>query len=212
MLKKIPQIIKSHINDNKHSYIILFLLYIGGILAGAFAVNGLSNVQKSEMLDYFKGFVELFSNHPANPVEILKMSAFTNYSTVLILCISAISIIGFPIVYLLIAGKGFLTGFSSGLIMGVAGAKGIVFAMIGLLPKEIVIVPCTIAIGVCSINYSISMLRNKNEKKVFEEHAKEVLAYFSVMTFLFSILMFLGVLIESYVIPVLIRIFLPIFK
>ena len=211
MFKKIFILIKNHINENKRSYVLLFLIYFGGIAAGAFFVNGIDELQKNELLDYFNGFISLFSDKQADSAELFKMSLLSNYKWVIILYVSGISIIGFPLSYFLMAGKGFLTGFTSGIIIGVSGIRGILYAAISMIPKDLFIIPCLIAIGVCTINYSLSQLKKPSPA----QHSRwismrESLAAYSIMVFIFSIMMLSGILAEAYITPALTKIFLPV--
>ena len=212
MLKKIPKIIKRHIAENSKKYLMLFAFYFAGAAAGAFCVNGLNSTQKNELLDYFNGFIELFNNHGTDTGQLFKSSLLSNYMFVLLIILCAVSIIGFFLIYIIIAVKGFISGFSSGIIIGVAGMKGMLFVAVGLLPKEIIVVPCIIGIGVSCINYSLSLLKHKSVAGHFSKHIKSALVLMLITVLIYGAILFAGVIVETYVIPVLIRMIIPIFN
>jgi len=60
-------------------------MYIGGISAGAFTVNGLSSLQRNELINYFQGFLELFEHQWVDSNEILRISIIDNARLVIAL-------------------------------------------------------------------------------------------------------------------------------
>src|SRR3989339_826157 len=148
MISKVKQILFQHIQRNFNKYIFLFLSFIIGLFVGAFTINGMDLIQIDELTNYFKGFLELFSNQKIDSNELLKIAILQNAKLILLLWILGVSIIGIPFIFLVIGIRGFITGFSSGLIIKIFGLKGIIFILLTLIPKEIIIVPCIIAIGV----------------------------------------------------------------
>lgn len=205
MFSKIREVIVNHIKSNLKLYFFLFLAFVAGISAGAFTVNGLSPIQKTELTNYLHGFFQLFENQKVDSNEILRISLIDNMRQIVILWVLGVTIIGIPFVYILIGVRGFITGFTSGFIIEYLGFKGILFSIITILPKELIIIPCVIALGVNGINFSLSIIKNKSNKDEKKNSLKMNFFAYCFVTLTFSAVVFFGVFVESYIVPVFIR-------
>lgn len=210
MLHKIREILHKHFKNNINRYFLLFMILIIGISAGAFTVNGLSTLQNEELVNYFAGFLKIMSNQKVNSNELLVVSLQENAKLIALLWISGVTIIGIPFIYLLVLSKGFAIGFSSGFIIQTMGLKGVLFSFLTLLPKEIIIMPCVIALGVNGVNFSLSIIKSKSIKQALKQNLKMDFIGYSLCTVFFSIFIFIAVLVETYIMPVFIRIITPI--
>ena len=210
MINKTRELLGRHIKENSNRYFLLFMAFIIGVSAGAFTVNGLSTLQTEELIHYFQGFIQLMEKQRLNSNEILMISLQDNAKIVILLWVLGLTIIGIPFIILLIIIRGFITGFSSGFIIKILVLKGALFNLFAILPKEFVIIPCIIALGVNGINFSLSITKSKSIKQILKENLKMNFIGYSMTTIFFSILILLGILVEAYIVPVFIRIITPI--
>ncbi len=125
----------------------------------------------------------------------------------LLLWILGVSIIGIPLISLVIAIKGFIVGFSIGLLVESLGMNGIFSSIILFIPKEIIIIPCIIALGVNGLIFSLNIIRRKSNKYLLQSNFKMDFIAYCTFSLFFTGFIFLGVLIESYVIPVLVKLY-----
>ncbi|HHW32402.1 MAG TPA: stage II sporulation protein M [Clostridiaceae bacterium] len=211
MLYRIQEVIAVHIKNYSNRYIMLIMALVTGISAGAFTVNGLSAIQREELTNYIHGFLSLMDNQVIDSNELLRLAMLENAKIVLILWTLGVMIIGIPFIFAVIGIKGFIVGFSSGIIIKTLGFKGILFSLFALLPKEVLILPALIAIGVNGMNFSINIIKNKSIKHMFKENLKADFFAYCFVTLFFSLFIVLGTLVEAYITPVLIRIISPIF-
>lgn len=209
MFSRIKAVIGSHIMKNQSSYFFLLLAFVLGISAGAFTVNGLSTVQRDELSNYFQGFLQLLNNQSFDGSELLPVTLLENLKLVAVMWVLGVSIIGIPFIYMLIAVRGFITGFSSGFIINAIGMKGVLFTLFALLPKEVIVVPCLIALGVNGINFSLKIIRNRSSKAALKDSLKTNLLSYCFVTLFFSCFIFAGILLEAYITPVFIRMIAP---
>lgn len=189
----------------------LLMALVAGISAGAFTVNGLSFIQRDELTNYVHGFFKLLDNQVIDSSELLRIAMIDNVKIVLILWFLGVMIIGIPFIFAVIGIKGFIIGFSSGIIIKTLGLKGIIFSLFALLPKEIIILPSIIALGVNGMNFSINIIKNKSIKHILKENLKTDFIAYCFFTLFFTVFIGLGAFVEAYVTPVLIRIVSPIF-
>jgi stage II sporulation protein M len=198
-----------HVKSNANRYFLLFLTFILGVSAGAFTVNGLSTIQSDELNNYLQGFIQLMDNQNIDSNELLRISSLENIKILSTLWVLGVTIIGIPFIFIIVGVKGFITGFSAGFIIKLLGLKGVLFTALALLPKEFFIVPCIIALGVNGMNFSFNIIKSKSIKHMLKENLKARFAGYCLVTLLFGCVMFAGILLEAYVVPVFIRMMGP---
>jgi stage II sporulation protein M len=199
-----------HAKSNANIYFPLLLAFIIGVSAGAFTVNGLSVSQRAELANYFTGFIQLLGNQRIDSSELLKVSIIENLKIVSIIWILGLTIIGIPFIFIIVGIRGFITGFSAGFIVEALGMKGVIFTLCSLLPKEIIIIPCIIALGVNGVNFSLKMIKNKSKKHLSKDNLKTNILAYCFLTLFFSSFIFIGILVEAYITPVFIRMITPV--
>lgn len=210
LLDKIMNMLTKHVKNNVNTYFTLFLAFLVGLSAGAFTVNGLSTLQRDELLHYIKGFLQLLDSQTFDAAELLKVSLFENIRIIIVLWILGVTIIGIPFIYLIIGIRGFITGFSSGFIIMALGMKGVVFSLFALLPKEIIIIPCIIALGVNGINFSLDIIKKKSIRTISKDNLRTCFLAYCFATMFYSCFIFGGILLEAYVTPILIKMIAPV--
>jgi len=200
LIQKLAKVIKDHIVDNKYTYLSLFIFYIIGIILGAVAVNDLDYQQKDEMTKYFNGFLKLLNGSEVNGISLFKISLLDNFKIIALFWIVGFTVIGFPIYYIVIGMKGFSTGFSSGIIMGVLGTKGTIISIICFLPKEIIVIPCLIALGVNGIKLSRGIFKGWLKRSVIKENVvKQRIGPYSFITAFFSVFILFATIFEAFI-------------
>jgi len=209
LVKQLRNVMKDHVTTNRNAYLFLLMAFMLGVCAGAFTVNGLSTMQMDELSNYFQGFIQLFNNENMKSSDLFSIALLENIKLIGILWILGVSIIGLPFIFLVLGVRGFITGFSSGFIIRVLGMKGLLFSGFALLPKEIIIVPCLIAIGVNGINFSMRIAKNKSTDGIQKSSLKKAFLSYCIITLLFTGIILAGILFDAYITPILLRIVLP---
>ncbi len=199
VIKKICNVIKDHIKENKFTYLSLFLFYIIGIFFGAASVNDLDYQQKDEMVTFFNGFLKLLDTNNFSQITLFKMSLLDNLKIIVLFWLLGFTVVGFPIYYIVMGMRGFSTGFSSGIIMGVLGTKGIIISSVCFVPKEIIMIPCIIALGVNGIKLSRNILKDwLKRSKMKTGGVKQKLMPYSFVAGFFSIFILLATILEAF--------------
>ncbi len=199
-IQKIEKVIKEYIKNNKFTFLSLFLFYVIGITLGAFAVNDLNFQQTDELTKYFNGFLKLLDGSEINKVSLFKISILDNVKVIVLFWILGFTIIGIPIYYIVIGMRGFSTGFSSGVIMGVLGSKGVIISTICFLPKEIIVIPCLIAISVNGIRLTKGIFKNWFKKSGNSENGiKQRIGPYSFVTVLSTLFIFVATIFEVFI-------------
>ncbi|HZK57463.1 MAG TPA: stage II sporulation protein M, partial [Clostridia bacterium] len=124
----------------------------------------------------------------------------------LVLCyILGISIIGIIGIFFIIAFKGFVVGFTVGLLMEQFRFKGCLLFLLGVLPQNLIIISVFVAASAMSLSFVLTFIRNKSNKMKQTNIYKEFLAY-TVTYLIFGVLILVAVSIETVVSPMFIKI------
>src|SRR5690625_5989422 len=79
----------------------------------------------------------------------------------LLLFILGLTIIGLPIIWVLIFIKGLVVGFSVGFIVNQLGLNGLLIATLSIAPQNIIIIPVYIIAASLSMIFSLGLLYKK---------------------------------------------------
>jgi stage II sporulation protein M len=209
LIRQLQSVIREHIAANRASFLFLLMTFVLGVSAGAFTVNGLSTMQRDELSNYFQGFLQLFVNQNFKSSELLSMGLIENIKIAALLWVLGVTIIGLPFIYLVIGVRGFITGFTSGFIINALGMQGLLFSAAALLPREIIIIPCLIGIGVNGISFSKKITKGKVLQDGKKTGLKAAFLTYCLITLLFCCIILAGIIFDAYITPVLIRIITP---
>lgn len=180
------------VRNNIKEYIIITLIFLIGIFLGVMFVNNLGEEQKAEIVSYVNTYVEAFKqNDSSSNITLLQNNIKDNIILTLIIWFIGSTIIGIPIVFGIIAFRGFCLGYTISSITVVFGVtKGIAFTAISIIMQNILFIPAIISLGVSAL---------KAYKSIYSDKRKENIKLELVRHTVFSVLM-LVVLIASAVV------------
>lgn len=168
-------------------------------------MDALSSVQKEELISYFQSFFNILDEQPVQSAAVFKQSLLNNSQFVLIIWVLGITVIGIPLILLIVGIKGFILGFSVSFLVEGMGLRGLLFALAAVLPQNLLIVPGILVAGVLGISFSISMLRRRKAKS--KKSFSSELTLYSFNIFVSLLILFVGSLVEGYITPVFIKLF-----
>ena len=141
-------LITRHIQENSSIYSFIMVLFMMGIIFGAIIVNSLSDLQKEDLFYYLNQFFGQVGEGKTGPAEeLLKLSFIHNVKFTGLMWILGISIIGFPLVFILLFLKGVVVGFSVGFLVNQMGWSGLLLSFGTLLPQNLLLIPVFIFIA-----------------------------------------------------------------
>jgi len=166
--KKYKGIIVSHVQNNIREYTIGSIIFLIGILLGIVFVNNLNDVQTIEITTYLTDSINIIkANSNLNEFEILKESINNNIILVILLWLMGSTVIGLLLVYLIVCFKGFCFGYTISSIIYVLGSgKGILFFMSTMFLKNIISIPCTIALAVSGMRLYKSIMQDRRKENI----------------------------------------------
>jgi stage II sporulation protein M len=167
-----------HVQAHSSIYLFIITLFLMGIIFGAIVVNSLSFAQKEDLYFYLsKFFSEIEGGRITSAEELFRQSFLHNVKYLGLIWILGISIIGLPLIFVLLFMKGVVVGFSVGFLVNQMGWSGFLLSFVSVLPQNIIIIPAFIFIGVISASFSLTLIR-----KIFVRHSASM--QFQIIPFL----------------------------
>lgn len=186
----ILQTIKEHVANNKKEYVIVSILFVIGIFLGVFFINNVGQEPKTLITEYLNQFIEkLKTTEDLNLIELLKTSIGQNIMLAIGLWFFGTTIIGIPVVFGIVAYRGFCLGYTIAACISIMGiSKGIIFVLILLLLQNLLVIPAILALAVSGIKLYKSIMRDKTKENVKVEMLRHTV---------FSLIMLMILIISS---------------
>ncbi|MGG1600220.1 stage II sporulation protein M [Paenibacillus naphthalenovorans] len=157
--RTLEQYMKEHLS----LYIFVGVIFVTGVVFGAVMVNALSLEQKQEITRYLGNFFSIVTQGglESGTASSIKESFTMHIKWVLIIWLLGLSVIGLPLILILDFLKGVLIGFSVGYMVGTLSWKGLLFAMVSVVPQNLIVIPLLIICSVSAISFSILLVKNR---------------------------------------------------
>ena len=203
-MKKNMFISKNNMLKQKKLYMFLLFFSIIAIISGILFYFIISDTDKSnakELIDNF--FISVNKNEKLNYTNSLLNSLTNNISFNLIIWLLGISIIGFPIIILLLFLKCFVLGFSISTIIAKYGFKGVLKAFLYIFPHQLVSIIILVLLSFYALSFCIKLFKHLFLKEIinFREAMRKYLKILALVLLSNIILS----LYETYVATYLIR-------
>lgn len=162
MRSRFGQTIQTYAKDHQSLYWFTIVLFTMGIIFGAVLVNSLPLSQKQELSGFLHYFFNSLSTQGIPETSGHFQEAFGHYAkTVAIMWVLGLSIIGLPMILLMLFLKGVVVGFTVGFLVNQLQWQGVTFAMMGVLPQNLLVVPALFIVGVSGISFSLRLIKTR---------------------------------------------------
>ncbi|MGH4120014.1 stage II sporulation protein M [Clostridium sp.] len=196
--------IHKHIQRNFWLYMISILCVFTGIILGIYSVKYMGDYERSDLLNYLVNFTDSSNTGGISYKLIFTQSIKNNLPVIIFLWFLGLTIVGLPVILIIDVLKGFTVGFTFSFMISGISKNGIGVAILGILPQNLIYIPCIIFASVVSMEFSIMLLKNKFSKQWTSSISSKII-YYSVIFILILILLFIGIIIESYIAPYFVR-------
>lgn len=176
----------------------ILLVVTISIILGILFLAIISKSDKELVSNTLNSFFKNISQNKYNTNNALFNSLSNNLIINFLIWILGISIIAIPIVFIILVAKGFVLGFSISSIIYNYGLKGIILAIIYILPHLLSLLT-TIILSYFSINFSKILFQNLFLKK--EYNKKTIIRRYLKILLFTTICYITSSVIEVYVIP-----------
>lgn len=206
---KILDLIKEHIKKNIKEYLTVSIVFLIGIIIGVMFINNMDENKKIEVKDYLGTFTQALStDYQVDTNNLLKNSIINNLILALALWFIGSTVIGIPIVYIIIAIKGFCLGYTiSSIMLTYSLWKGILFTLCTLLLQNIIYIPVILALAVSGIKLYKSIIKDKRRENIKLEIVRHTI-FSSFMAILLIGASFIETYISSNIVSLSIKVFM----
>ncbi len=188
--------LKSYVKTNYREYVLVSLLFIIGIFIGVMIINNSKENQISEISTYINNFITNYKEiENINKTVLIMESIRKNFMFAVILWLAGTTIVGMPIVLIVILLRGTILGFTiSSITVTLGPVKGILFCMATIILHNIIYIPAILTIGVSSIKLYKSIVNDKRKENIKFEIIRH-----TIISILMIILLMLSTIIENVV-------------
>lgn len=198
---------KKIINKFKHNktlYILIIILLITFIL-GCLFIALLSDENKQLILTNLNNFIDTIKNNKQNNLNTLYRSLSNNIIINTLVWIIGISIIGIPIIILILGIKSFVLGFTLVSFIYNFKLKGILWGIIYIIP-HIINILLLFVLSYYAIKFSIMIFNYYFRKK---EYSRSIIVKRYIKTLIICTIAYsISSVIEAYLIPNILKIIL----
>lgn len=138
---RIKEILISYLKNNIKEYSIVMIIFLIGLIFGVIFVNNAGKNQISEITSYINDFVNnLKNNIEINKAQLLKDTLISNFLLALELWFVGSTVIGIPIVYGMIAYRGFCLGYTISSAIATLGTRkwDFIYYNINIVTKHLI--------------------------------------------------------------------------
>ncbi len=139
------------INNKKYIFqktLIMLLIFITGIILGAFYCTLLSSQTDDSLYSYLADFFTRIKDELPY-IKTLKSSLFKNIRLFLIIYISSFFRFGKPVIMSVVGTKGFVSGFASGVFIKYYGIKGMLLSLSSIF-SNLLFIPAFLVLSAAS--------------------------------------------------------------
>jgi stage II sporulation protein M len=165
----------------------------------------LDDSDKASVLSQIGDFFSKIKSNKFDFAEVFKSSVTSNLLYIALVFILGISIIGIPIVIIMLFLKGFMIGFSIASIIAKYKIIGLLGAITYIFPHIIISAIVIFVISYYALKISFSILKSVIEKKTI--NFSEIINRYSVIMLIGVIAMVISSLIETFISPYIMKLF-----
>jgi stage II sporulation protein M len=196
--------IAKHISDNFWFYILSLMAISTGLVLALYVVKYMGSSNQEAVTKYFESFTYNFNNETFNSAEIFMEAIKSNIFYIIFIWLLGIAAIGIPFILILDFIKGFTLGFSLSFIMLGLKTQGIWVGLLGIMPQNIIFIPCILVGSAIAMKFSADKLKNKLNRRIIENFGVKFYNYTIGYIFIIFI-MIIGFLYQAYISPPIIK-------
>lgn len=196
--------INDHFQKNFWLYVVSLLCIFTGIVLGIYAVKYMGNYEQEELLGYLTSFTKNVSQTKFRYDSMFLDIVKNNIPIILAIWFLGLTMVGIPVILILDVIKGFTVGFTLSFMIKGFGAKGLGIVLLGVLPQNLLYIPCVMVASVIAMEFSLGIFRDKINKQWISNIWIKIASY-SVTFVIVLLVMSIGFLVETFITPNLVR-------
>lgn len=193
-----------HLQDNFWLYMISLLCVFTGIVLGIYAVKYMGDFENSNLSNYLSSFTENIGQENFQYRNMFTDILKNNLPYIISIWFLGLTMIGIPIILVIDLIKGFTLGFTISFMIKGFGTKGISVVLLGVLPQNLVYIPCIIISSVIAMEFSMTILKDRINKQWTSSIWMKITSY-SFSYIIIFLIMCCGFALETFITPHLVK-------
>lgn len=193
--------IRGFVAKNYFLYLFLVLFLVMGIIFGTLGVKALTPEQLANLNQFINTSFSSISKAVDYQVTV-KHAVWRNLTTIFKVWFLGLTVIGLPLILVIIFTRGFVLGFTVAFFLQNMGLKGLGVILLTIIPQNIIHIPALIGAGASALGFSIFLLKGRNENKAIASYFFR----YSIMMLILSLVMVFAGIIEGYITPIVSKI------
>lgn len=190
------------LKTNKMYMLLVILFFTTGVVVGTYTIRYMDEVNKANLLEYFTEFIGNVSVSEPNTMKLLVDTIKNNILPLLLIFILGFTFIGTPAILIINSIKGFTVGYSFTFLLSTYNDTGIGLALGSIIPQNLIYIPVLLIFSTIAISTSVEKLKYKLKGvSVTSDANRNYISVFIIFIIIFS----LGIIIETYISPNLIK-------
>jgi len=194
--------LKEYLRGNLKLSIVILIIFAAGIIGGSLGISTLSNQQQSELQNYVDLVLQGSGDWQVDSGGLAQKVIWSNIKLVLLMWFLGMTVIGIPLILLVIFLRGVVLGFTVGFLIQEKALAGVLLTLLSILPQNIIYVPVLLLSAVGAVSFSLNLIRGKFSRSL---HLSQYFIGYSVGYMLALLIVSLGGLVEAYISPAFIR-------
>lgn len=182
-------------------YFVVASAVLLGLMIGTFLALTLEGAALSEVKDYMGRFFSAYSLQSVNKQEVFRIALYNNFKSLLLFWISGLSLFFIPFTLFQMGVKGFKVGFAIAFLTKIFRWKGVLFAIVSMLPQNLIMLPLFILYSVFIIRKAGQLYQLKQKSNVKLEKKRLYLSGLKSVIVM-SVLLVICSVLEGYFVPV----------
>jgi stage II sporulation protein M len=178
--------------------------FVLGLIAGALVLRALSPAQLDQLQQYLSNFLNnvgaLAQNGQFPALKVWEQILKSQLYSLGIIWLLGLTVVGAPLVILLVGARGFIVGFTVGFLVQEKAGQGVLLALVAVLPQNLFYVPGLIGAGALALYFTLSLFRSSRETPVLQR-----MLLYTLMFMVLTLLVLAGTWVEAYLVPGIIR-------
>lgn len=192
----------NYVKKNNLIFLGVIFIFVLGVIVGSMAVKSLTLGQKKELLECLSSFMTCLSSDNVENPSFFAV-AWQELKSFCCIWLLGTTVIGLPFALLILLVKGFIIGFTVGFLTQQMIVKGIIFAVLAVLPHNLLAVPVYIVASAAAVSFSFFLLKKRLQHK--KHSVWPCFLGYSFFMFLLCGLLILSIGLEVYVTPGLMK-------
>ncbi|WP_062198434.1 stage II sporulation protein M [Massilibacterium senegalense] len=160
--------VQLHIKTYSSLYVFTIILFVMGVMFGAIIVNSLTFEQKKDLYGYLTRFFGQVSDGQLVSAQDIWIQGIIHYSKYIgLIWLLGLSVIGLPILLILLFLKGVMIGFTVGFLVNQMGLYGFFLSFASIIPQNILLIPTIILITTMALSFSLTLIKQQLGKSRF---------------------------------------------